>query len=618
MNFCTTTSVPGQGAGAKILYIEDDAVVARMVQAKLERGGYTIDLASDGGEGVAAFAEHDYDLVAVDYEMPGHDGLEVIRMLSSSGPLPPTIMITGAGSEAVAVEAIRLGAHEYLVKDIGLSYLKLLPTVIERALQQHRIQQEQQRAEEELRKSEERYRLLFEKVPVGVFRTALDGRILEANPTLVRLLGYPDSEELKNVSGTQLYVDPGQRRHLLTQIDQEGAAECEVQWYKRDGNPIWMHEATRVVRDDQGRVAFYDGVVEDISFRRKAEIKARKALLRIEGLRTIAEAVLAAQSTAEIAQAALKHTRNLIPCSCAVFLDIDETSGESAVLECMATAEFRLEPGSRFPAQELPLDLLSQGEVSLLRDLAAGPFDSGIAEKLSKAGMRSSLSVPLIACGKLTGVLCLGSIEPNSFSEEHIRIACEVAESVGVALHGARLTEDIRELAVTDSLTGLHNRRNLFELGRLEFERSSRFKRSFSAVMLDIDHFKRVNDTHGHLTGDEILQILGDRCRETARTIDIIGRYGGDEFVVLMPETGLPGAVRLAERLRLSVANAPMLTKNGSVEITISLGVAEMNEDTADLSALIDHADTSMLTAKRDGRKCLRSPGQGQPGNDTA
>jgi signal transduction histidine kinase len=135
----------------RILYMEDDTGLARLLKKRLEREGYVVMIARDGGEGLTMYDAASYDVVAVDQNMPVYDGLEVIRILASRGPLPPLIMITGAGNEKTAVEALKMGARDYIVKDVDGGYLELLPAVIDRVLYQHRLAEEKQRADEALR-----------------------------------------------------------------------------------------------------------------------------------------------------------------------------------------------------------------------------------------------------------------------------------------------------------------------------------------------------------------------------------------------------------------------------------------------------------------------------------
>lgn len=130
----------------RILYMEDDIGLARLFKKKLERSGYLVDLASDGAEGLEMYQAKQYDILAVDQQMPFIDGLEVIRLLAAQGPLPPTIMITGAGNEQTAIEAMKLGASDYIVKDIDGGYLELLPSVIEQTFYRQRLVEEKQQA----------------------------------------------------------------------------------------------------------------------------------------------------------------------------------------------------------------------------------------------------------------------------------------------------------------------------------------------------------------------------------------------------------------------------------------------------------------------------------------
>jgi signal transduction histidine kinase len=132
--------------------MEDDAGIGRLLQKKLERAGYAVDLAADGGEGLDRYDEDRHDVLILDQQMPVHTGLDVIRHLARGGPLPPIIMITGAGSERTAVEAMKLGAGDYVIKDVDGRFLSLLPTIIERLLRQRRLQEEKEEAEQAIRR----------------------------------------------------------------------------------------------------------------------------------------------------------------------------------------------------------------------------------------------------------------------------------------------------------------------------------------------------------------------------------------------------------------------------------------------------------------------------------
>jgi len=173
----------------RVLLMEDDAAQARLMQRTLERADYAVDIAATGDVGLALYAAGAYDVLLIAPQMPGHSGLEILRMLATRGALPPTIMVTGPGDETMAVAALQLGAGDYIVKDGDGRYLTLLPTVVARVLHQQRLQAEKQQAEEQCR-------VLFEAAPDAMVLVQADGRIVRVNAQAEQLFGYPRHELL--------------------------------------------------------------------------------------------------------------------------------------------------------------------------------------------------------------------------------------------------------------------------------------------------------------------------------------------------------------------------------------------------------------------------------------
>jgi len=169
-----------------------------------------------------------------------------------------------------------------------------------------------------------------------------------------------------------------------------------------------------------------------------------------------------------------------------------------------------------------------------------------------------------------------------------------------------RLQQELQSMASTDPLTGLLNRRRFLEQADKEFLRSQRYQHELSAVMLDIDHFKAINDTRGHFVGDQVLIALSRAAENLLRDIDILCRWGGEEFVILMPETPLAGAAILAERLREMLARLAVDTTVGTVRFTVSAGVAARSESDASLTDILQRADSALFAAKDHGRNCIQ------------
>jgi len=214
----------------------------------------------------------------------------------------------------------------------------------------------------------------------------------------------------------------------------------------------------------------------------------------------------------------------------------------------------------------------------------------------------SALFVPMMLGTRVLGVISTQSYREDSYSPDDAQVLQTIAAQAAIALENARLYDELQQLAITDELTGLLNRRGLFQLGQREVERARRYERPLAVLMLDLDHFKQVNDTYGHLAGDRVLRALAERCRENTRAFDLAGRYGGEEFVLLLPETTLDEAMILAERLRRSIEQTTVLHEQTPLTFTISIGVAAMTPDVSHLATLIERADQAQYLAKQTGR----------------
>ncbi len=298
----------------RILCVEDDPATARLLQRRLVHAGYSVDLARNGEEGIEKWERGAYDVLVVDQGMPGMTGLEVIRTLASRGPLPPTIMITGAGNEAIAVEAMKLGADDYLIKDSEAGYLDLLPSVIEQALEMKRLLAEKQAADEELRElvhqlqtqqvelemqneelgtahialeeSRDKYLDLYDFAPVGYFTLDDKGIVLEANLTAALLLGTQRELLIKKPFSHHLSKEYADTYHLhLNEALETGARQtCEVKLVKKDGPPVDAQLVTMAIRGPDGHKTFCRTAVSDITDLKLAEAALVASELRYRTL----------------------------------------------------------------------------------------------------------------------------------------------------------------------------------------------------------------------------------------------------------------------------------------------------------------------------------------------
>jgi len=211
------------------------------------------------------------------------------------------------------------------------------------------------------------------------------------------------------------------------------------------------------------------------------------------------------------------------------------------------------------------------------------------------------LAIPTFSRSEEFALLLIGRSE-GPYTAQEQEIAAAVARQALVALDNARLFAELQNLATTDNLTKVNNRRYFFELAELEFARGRRYGRNLAVILLDADGFTNINETYGHEVGDRVLRLIASTCRANLRHFDIIGRYGGEDFVIMLPETALNVAADVADRLRKAVDSMVVETHNGELRVTVSLGVAVATPEVPDLATLINRADMALYEAKRSGR----------------
>jgi two-component system, cell cycle response regulator len=236
------------------------------------------------------------------------------------------------------------------------------------------------------------------------------------------------------------------------------------------------------------------------------------------------------------------------------------------------------------------------------------------------ATMRSAALLPLIRQGLLIGSLHFGSRDPERYDvASGTKFLDRLAAIAAISIESMLNRERLRRAGMTDGLTGVHNRRYFDHRSLIEFSQAVRHRYPLACLFLDIDHFKAINDRHGHPAGDEVLRQVGGLILRSLRTGDLAARYGGEEFVVLLPRTDLTGACEVAERIRLMVQEAPFVTpEGGTVSATLSAGLAMLSPGATSFADLLSAADKALYEAKRGGRNRTVAEGGGTVNAATA
>lgn len=246
--------------------------------------------------------------------------------------------------------------------------------------------------------------------------------------------------------------------------------------------------------------------------------------------------------------------------------------------------------------------VLRAGEIFFIEDTEQTPFFNNPVAL--NEGIRSLVCVPLVFQSRIMGILYLDDFVPRLFDRDKLNLLSILASFAAMAIHNATLHKRTKLMAITDSLTGLHNHRYFKQYFKQEMGRAKRYHKPFSIIMMDVDDFKSYNDCFGHATGDQLLATMGALILETIRGVDVAFRYGGEEFIVLLPETRLDKAILAAERLRDSVqkGTANRLAGSATRGVTISIGVASYPENADKMDELFNIVDSLLYTAKRCGK----------------
>lgn len=348
------------------------------------------------------------------------------------------------------------------------------------------------------------------------------------------------------------------------------------------------HEKTLTILGSQAALAILAGRARD---RLQQRIDQLNALYRISQLASGQDDI---DTTL---QAILRVTEELVPEGHVAVLLLDESDRSLSVRAsrgyCEGVQSIRIPLGKGVTGR-----CAESGEVILVNDVKElEDYIEGVR------GAQSEIALPLKVDGRIIGVLNAETRTTGAYSEEHLRPLSVVAQQAAVVIRAAQLNDEMRRLAVTDPLTGLYNRRHFVEKLDEEVRRAARYGEPLALVLIDCDHLKRINDAHGHLSGDRALQALADVMKITLRDTDVLARLGGDEFAVLLISADASRALEVTERLRRTMQNLRLTSEDGGdIHLTVSAGVAVFPDVGTDVETLMREADTALYRAKDEGR----------------
>lgn len=494
------------------------------------------------------------DLLLLDLSLPDSKGLDTLLACRKKLGFLPIIVLTGYDDSDFAIQALDHGAQDYLFKGSfdGDSLVRAIRYAISRT-----------RLEARLYDSEARMALALEGAKLGLWDMYRDGEKMIFNDYWAEMLGYAHDELEPCLGILERLVHPADWARVKDTFLAHLAGhsthyESEYRMRHKNGHWVWIYSSGRAMeRDREGRALRVVGIHQDISTRKAAEARDRLLVAALE----------------------------------AVSLGVVITDTESRIE--WANPAFTSLTGYSFAEAKgrKPAELVKSG-------LQGVTFYEAMWQVINRDQSWRGELINRRKNGDLYHEeLTIASVpDENGMVQHFIGVKQDISER-------KRMESELLEMATTDPLTSLYNRR--YFMARLE-EELCRMRRhhehQVSLLMLDLDHFKRINDQYGHAVGDAMLQHVADLMREDVRNIDMIGRLGGEEFAILMTDTESIAAGLFAERIRQQLEKTPLPMDEKCLAITVSIGVASMNANDAAADNVLIRADQALYRSKEGGR----------------
>ncbi len=423
----------------------------------------------------------------------------------------------------------------------------------------------------------------------GMIVLDMQNRIVDINQPAIQMIG--DSENLlgRNIGGilrsAQSLVEHLPEKEIRTELE---VGERKKRYFDVLVSPLIENQNAIV-----GRLIIF----RDITERKRSDtiINARERISEFA----------ARHNHAELLQNALDELCDLTdsPIGFFHFVEPDQSSLSLQAWSTRTLAEFCKAEGSRrhydINLAGVWVDCIRQGEPVIHNDYASLPHRRGLPE--GHAAVIREMVFPITREGKIVAIIGVGN-KADEYTQADVSYASRLADMIWDITERKRMEAELERLATTDALTGLLNRRELIRRAEMELERARRYQHLTSAIMLDVDHFKKINDIYGHPAGDRVLVSLAKLLTREIRACDLAARYGGEEFMLILPETNIEKAQGTAERIRHMVADTPLPVDGKSIRLTISLGVVSSEGSGQDFESLLKDADRLLYKAKQSGR----------------
>jgi len=472
---------------------------------------------------------------------------------------------------------------------------------------------ERKRMEKALRRSEQMSRGMLATAGTGIYLLE-EGCFRYVNRLFERISGY-SSDELKDKYSLD-YIHPDDRefvhRKAVEILKGQSGLPYEYRFMRKDGEAVLVLDRLMSIQYDGKRSVL--GSLMDISDIRKAEAQIREYADQLEALFNIGLTASRTLDIKELLENVLAKVLNVTGFDAGAIFLFDQQTKQVTLRAYQGVSKVLLKKAERMKFNEGFTGLVARsGKPIIVQDV---DLDSRVMKMgIGSEDIHSFAVVPIMSKEQVRGVIIVGSHTTQQFAQSTTRLLDTITMQIGMAIDNAQLYERALHLAFTDNLTGLYNRRYLLDQLDREFARSARNESPMSLVMLDLDGLKTINDRFGHNEGDVVLKKLGRILKQNTRASDTAARWGGDEFVLLAPDTDSKGAYIIGERIRSQVERCRLKISGEEISISVCVGIASYPVHASGVTGIIKRADEAMYNAKGLGKNqvCVFSNGQTEP-----
>ncbi len=597
----------------RVLLIEDDDEFSQIISLHLQASSTPFDFyrADSLQNGLACLAEKKIDIVLLDLNLPDADQLSGLMQLQSKFPELPCVVLTATNDEQLALEALRAGAQDYLLKGIVDGGL------LERVL---RYSVERKRTQQVLHKQKKDHEVIFDSVPAMIWFKDTRNRILKVNRLAAESMGLP-ATAIEGKSTDELYPDHAGKYHEDDrEVIRTGKPKLGIiePYLNGRGEKRWVSTDKVPYFDSHGEVTGVIVLAVDITERKKVEEELRQRERRL---------LRQSEVLVKLAKSKILYSGDLY----SVIREVTEVAAKTLEVErasvwlfnsgrarLYCADAFSLKEGEHVSGIEVDADHFPQylEELENHRFLAVrNVYEDPRTRELPESYLRSSkiasvLDAPIRLRGKTVGIICHEHVGPfREWSLEEKHFVASMADLIVLAMESRerkRAEVRLNHLAYYDPLTELPNRVLFIDRLNQGIISARRNNKNLAVLYLDLDLFKRVNETLGHTVGDELLQMVARRLKKTLYESDTMTRIGGDEFMVLLPEMAESRhIIKVADKI-FQCLREPFMLGGQELHMTASMGIALYPNDGTDSMTLMKNADTAMYQAKEKGRNNYR------------